>query len=298
MESLLFSTGFALPDPRSPSRSRSRSRVNSPFATAVETGEVTRDGEGDDCHCPQCKALQLEQMEIKRREKALEEKVSHLEDALNEEKKISRRQRQILATLALKAPESTFLHVSLEEADLLNEATKSVTAEAGWRGRATLASSNLIEYALCQERDEQLLRKVVLAVEDGAEVTFSVLNHFANRGASSVSFFSACLETRSSIQFLRLPASLLSYICGLVMLQLLANRLQTHPQDTVDWTGLLEKAAECQKLSQVWPIVKDFPFFSDATPLKRITIEHSVTAADWKAIPEEDRECLKPKRVK
>eukprot|EP00796_Vickermania_ingenoplastis_P000446 gene446-229_t len=122
-------------------------------------------------------------------------------------------------------------------------------------------------------------------VLEGAYVTYMspdmdrpILHHMIANG--HVKCLAACLKTERPIDFtipdtvnrctpLHLACQISDTELSTTMLQLIVDRLATHPDDKVDWGQLNHRGrdfmswvAAFQDLASVWAIVKDIPFFA------------------------------------
>lgn len=124
-----------------------------------------------------------------------------------------------------------------------------------------------------------------------------------------------CMETRRDIDFTtkgyyqRTPLHVMSCVALsnanniLEILHAVLHRLETHPNDAVDWglpdctgTDFISYAAQNQKLSSFWPSVQHVPYFADQCQGIALSL---VWEWDWMALEEKERSffCLEPHTV-
>lgn len=113
----------------------------------------------------------------------------------------------------------------------------------------------------------------------------------------------ACLETASTLDFSVTGShnqTVLHCLCQsqienedtAAMLRAIIERFETHPHDRINWlqrdeygNDFLTSAAINQKLSLVWELVKDVPFFADLTD--PIALTETVWRWDWENLGNE-----------
>lgn len=81
------------------------------------------------------------------------------------------------------------------------------------------------------------------------------------------------------------------------ILKIIVRRLETHPEDRVDWKyvdlngyNFISLAARYQKLSAVWPIILDQPYFSDQ--VEPLSLCGTVWKWDLDCLNEEEKQCF------
>eukprot|EP00796_Vickermania_ingenoplastis_P007689 gene7692-5394_t len=117
-----------------------------------------------------------------------------------------------------------------------------------------------------------------------------------------------CLETERALDFSRVGrflTSILHLLCDVEvpdevtssMLSAIVHRLETHPGDIMDWS--LENwdgntavivAAQSQKLSLYWPIVRRVPYYTNAVQEPIWLLGSNVWWWDWNALGPEEQE--------
>lgn len=150
------------------------------------------------------------------------------------------------------------------------------------------------------------------AGRSGRRLAFPLLHYLAYRGC--VEAVKACLAACLQPIDFTLPdgrgRTLLHVVCDEVvsgtatheMLQAVVRRLETHPEDVVDWErrdhlrqGVLKRAAENQKLSVVWPLLNNVPQIAD-----RPFALSFVWRADWDRLSDDEKLehfTVKPHRI-
>lgn len=169
--------------------------------------------------------------------------------------------------------------------------------------------------ALCKSREFPDPLFVRACVKNGADIGFvhpdlyrkSLLDYFISNGL--VECVAACLSTPSPIDFTAgdewgwTPLHLVcvkrnSAETARSILQLIVRRIELHPNDKVSWGKVSEDgydfiscAAKYQKLSAVWPVVRDMPFYADMlTPLN---LTGGLWLYDWEELGKEQESfCL------
>lgn len=149
-----------------------------------------------------------------------------------------------------------------------------------------------------------------LVVEDGADVcarSNSARSRILHKlvEAGRVEAVKACLETPRAVDYTlnsnSFGSSVLHVACeghlpattNAALMRALVYRLETHPQDMVDWGQLnrdgrpvMGVAARYQRLHCLFPLVQHVPFFADMTERSRLDV---VWRWDWEALEEEER---------
>lgn len=160
------------------------------------------------------------------------------------------------------------------------------------------------------DTNEDYYAQVQHCVEHGAEVGLiptpaghAVLATFVQHGCMRAA--QICLEAATHIQFPCLGTSsvlhtlLQTYARGAIMKEdvedftrLLVHRLETHPNDALDWgaknsegENFLELAARHQLLSALWPLVRHAPYYADQTAPIPLSL---VWEWDWNSLEEGD----------
>lgn len=147
-------------------------------------------------------------------------------------------------------------------------------------------------------------------VKDGADVLFwdpdmnrPLLHHFVATG--QVECVRLCLMSELMLDLTKgdnYGWTPLHYVCVLrnsnedtiKMLEYFVERVESHPGDKVSWGQMsndnydfLSCAAKYQKLSVVWPIVREVPYFADL--LHFIELTKSVWKYDWEALGDQQK---------
>lgn len=134
-----------------------------------------------------------------------------------------------------------------------------------------------------------------------SQLSDSVLHEFVRRGL--IEHVRTCLLSPHDIDFTqrgRSGQNVLHVICSgsirdeatSTMLHSIVQRIQSHPTDKVDWSQkdgdamhLLAIAADNQKLSLIWKIIAEIPYFADQ--LDPFPLRPWVWSWDWEALADD-----------
>lgn len=172
-------------------------------------------------------------------------------------------------------------------------------------------STETIQLAtLCLESLDTDISQLKILIRSGADPNRTghnmkqpILHTFVKRG--NVEALEVCLSSSHVINFSLRDSYMcnpLHWMCDamhsdettLAMLWAVVQRIETHPQDLVDWgqkNGLgktiLVLAAETQKISLIWNVVREMPFFADA--VEPLSLGRLVWQWDWEALGTEQQ---------
>lgn len=173
------------------------------------------------------------------------------------------------------------------------------------------STANLFRFLRGDSQDPFIVEQ---CVEKGADLCFhhplldSTLLHVIFKKKTK-ECFRAALKSPDPIDFTLVDGSgwtLLQAICTISdtttakeFLEILIERLELNPEDIIDFTQTTRKgfdflalAARHTKLSVFWPVIREFPYFSDK--IAPIPIKGGISPEDWDALSSTDKERFIP----